>query len=81
MEDKDILEQISALVEREHQLRVARSEGSLDPHRELSELQATEVTLDQCWDLLRQRRARREFGEDVGQAEVRPADEVEKYLG
>ena len=38
-----------------------------------------EVALDQCWDLLRQRRARREFGEDPSTAEVRPPDVVEQY--
>ena len=80
MEGKAILEQISALVEREHQLRAARSEGSLDRETELPELRATELMLDQCWDLLRQRRARHEFGEDAGRAEVRPVDEVRNYL-
>jgi hypothetical protein len=37
--------------------------------------------LDQCWDLLRQRRARREFGEDPDQAQVRPGSIVENYKG
>ncbi len=44
-------------------------------------LRAVEVALDQCWDLLRQRRALRETGGDPRQAQVRPAGEVEGYLG
>jgi hypothetical protein len=40
-----------------------------------------EVALDQCWDLLRQRRALRETGGDPREAKVRPAGEVEGYLG
>ncbi len=46
--------------------------------RELAKLN---VELDQCWDLLRQRRALREFGRDPGEAEVRPPSVVEKYTG
>jgi hypothetical protein len=43
------------------------------------ELKKIQVELDQCWDLLRQRRAKREFGEDPNEAHVRPASVVEKY--
>jgi hypothetical protein len=39
-----------------------------------------EESLDQCWDLLRQRRARREFGESTSEAAARPVSEVEGYL-
>ena len=45
----------------------------------LESLNDIQVELDQCWDLLRQRRAFREFGEDPEQARVRPADVVENY--
>ena len=56
-------------------------------HRDISEseehdrLRRVEVELDQCWDLLRQRRALRETGGDPREAAVRPADQVEGYLG
>jgi hypothetical protein len=73
--DQPVRKHIEQLVEEEHRLR---EQGSLsDPdHRRLTAIQ---VELDQCWDLLRQRRALREFGQDPDQARVRPADVVEKY--
>jgi len=43
-------------------------------------MQQLEVQLDQCWDLLRQRRAKRQYGENPEDAEARPASEVEGYL-
>ncbi|MDQ0795343.1 hypothetical protein QFZ58_003831 [Streptomyces sp. B1I3] len=46
---------------------------------ERARLREVEVRLDQCWDLLRQRRALSEYGEDPSAARVRPADEVEGY--
>ena len=49
--------------------------------RNTARLRALEVELDQCWDLLRQRRALRETGGDPREAHVRPPDEVEGYLG
>ena len=55
--DGDVLSQIKNLVDEEHQLR---DDGEADPAR----IRHLEEQLDQCWDLLRQRRARREFGED-----------------
>jgi hypothetical protein len=81
MDDAGLLEQINSLVHEEHLLREllqAGTIGSADEHARLREL---EVQLDQCWDLLRQRRARREFGEDPEGAQVRPAGEVEGYVG
>jgi hypothetical protein len=72
MQDDDILRRIETLVDEEHSLR---GEGEVDPAR----LRSLEETLDQCWDLLRQRRARREYGEDPTDAEVRPASTVEGY--
>lgn len=72
-----ILEQINALVTEERDLR-EQSEHRLTPE-ERKRIRALDVELDQCWDLLRQRRARDEFDQDPGDAEVRPAAEVEGY--
>ena len=76
MSDKTILEHITELVHEEQRLR---SEGTkaVDPAR----IRDLEQQLDQCWDLLRQRRARREFGEDPEQADLRDAQTVENYRG
>ena len=73
--DKDILTQIKAMVDEEHKL-YAETGPSPASHARIEELR---VALDQCWDLLRQRRALREFGKDPEQARVRPADVVEGY--
>ena len=73
--DTPVRKHIEHLVKEEHRLRGEKSATDSDQRR----LKAIEVELDQCWDLLRQRRARREFGEDPDQARVRPADVVEKY--
>ena len=72
MADEDILSRIRALVDEEHSL--GGQADAADRRRKLEE------QLDQCWDLLRQRQARREFGDDPSQAHARPAEEVEKYL-
>ena len=79
MDDKEILGNISDLIATEHDLRAKLAEGRLSNDAEREQLAAVEESLDQCWDLLRQRRARREFGEDPGQAQLRPAAEVEGY--
>ncbi|MEU6927864.1 DUF2630 family protein [Streptomyces sp. NPDC046385] len=76
MENDEILENIGSLVEEERALRV-RTGGLLDEER--ARLAELEVQLDQCWDLLRQRRAKAEYGEDPDTAAVRPAAEVEGY--
>jgi hypothetical protein len=77
MDDKGILGRISDLVEEEKQLRAAhRGLSGADRQR----LQVVEHELDQCWDLLRQRRAREEFGDDPDSAKARTVDEVESYL-
>jgi hypothetical protein len=69
------MKHIEQLVDEEHRLRADRA-LSADDQRRLAEVQ---IELDQCWDLLRQRRAKREFGEDPDQAKVRPPEVVEKY--
>ncbi|HUC25462.1 MAG TPA: DUF2630 family protein [Streptosporangiaceae bacterium] len=80
MDDKDILRSIDDLIQAEHDLRARLAAGQLDSDEEHQQLRATEEQLDQCWDLLRQRRARREFGEDPGGSAARPVSEVEEYL-
>ena len=83
MSDESIAARIEQLVGEEHQLQAreradADDDNALESDRE--RLRAVEVELDRCWDLLRQRRALRDAGADPGQAEVRDADTVERYL-
>ncbi|MFB4312151.1 DUF2630 family protein [Actinomadura sp. GTD37] len=80
MDEKGILARIDEYVGEEQRLRERYRRDGLgreEEHRRLAEL---EVALDQCWDLLRRRRARLEAGEDPGEPGVRPPDEVEGYL-
>jgi ABC-type multidrug transport system ATPase subunit len=79
MDDKKIMASIDELIETEHRLRQQLAAGELTAPEEHEQLRATEEALDQCWDLLRQRRARREFGEDPDAAAARPVSEVEGY--
>ncbi len=79
MDDKEILARINGLIETEHQLRAELAAGTLSSEQEHERLRSAEEALDQCWDLLRQRRAKREFGADPDAAAVRPAGEVEGY--
>jgi hypothetical protein len=80
MDDKEILGHIDELIQNEHELRAQVAEGKLPSDEEQARLRSVEESLDQCWDLLRQRRARREFDEDPGETATRPASEVEGYL-
>jgi hypothetical protein len=80
MDDKEILARIGDLIRTEHSLRSKLAAGDLTSNEEQAALKSAEEALDQCWDLLRQRRARREFGEDESAAEARPTSEVEEYL-
>jgi hypothetical protein len=80
MDDKEILGHIDELIQTEHELRTKLAAGELSTDEEHAQLRATETALDQCWDLLRQRRARREFGEDPGESAARPVSEVEGYM-
>ena len=79
MDDKEIMAHIDELIQTEHQLRSQLTAGELSSQEERERLRSAEEALDQCWDLLRQRRARREFGENPDGAAARPADEVEHY--
>jgi hypothetical protein len=78
MNDREILDHIRGLVDEEHALLQRGEVGHLG-EAERARLNAVQVSLDQCWDLLRQRRARREFGQDPDDARVRDAATVENY--
>jgi len=78
MDDRDIVHEISRLAEEEHQIEGAHVGTPLAPEDE-ERLRSIEVALDQCWDLLRQRRARRSVGQNPDEAHVRPAEVVEHY--
>ncbi|MDT0309944.1 DUF2630 family protein [Streptomyces sp. DSM 44917] len=78
MNEKDILGQVDKLVAEERTLR-ERSVGTGLREDEQIRLTDVEARLDQCWDLLRQRRAREEFGANPDEATMRPAREVESY--
>jgi hypothetical protein len=79
MDERSILSHIHELVAEEKALRLQHAGDGLDETGR-DRLQRIEVELDQAWDLLRQRRARAEFGENPDAAETRPPDEVESYL-
>jgi hypothetical protein len=83
MADESIADRIERLVEEEHEL-IRREEGDATNDEALAEdrrrLEQIKVELDQCWDFLRQRRARRDAGEDPETVQPRDADTVEKYL-
>jgi hypothetical protein len=76
MTDDDVLARITALVGEERSLAGA-GESAVERHAQRGRI---EEQLDQCWDLLRQRQARREAGADPEQAQPRPIAEVESYL-
>jgi predicted nuclease with TOPRIM domain len=79
--DSETLAHIRDLVAEEKNLREQLQRGEIDASEEHDRLRRLETELDQCWDLLRQRRALRDSGGDPREASVRPADEVEGYLG
>ena len=79
MDDKQVMNRIGALVEEEHTLERQAVGQGLDEAQQ-ARLHEVEIALDQCWDLLRQRRARRNAGQDPEDAQVRPEGTVEGYL-
>ena len=79
-DDNDTLTRINNLVAEEKNLRARLQAGEISGDEEHTRLRRVETELDQCWDLLRQRRALRETGGDPKAAQVRPADQVEGYL-
>ena len=79
--DRETLAQIRDLVAAEKALRARLQHGEIDESEEHEQLRRVEVELDQCWDLLRQRRALRDVGGDEREAAVRPEGQVEGYIG
>jgi hypothetical protein len=79
MSDEDVLAGIQQLAAEEHSLFERHTAGEPLSENERARLKDLEVRLDQCWDLLRQRRARREFGQDPNATEVRDPSTVEGY--
>ena len=77
MSDKTIFKHITELVDEEQQLRAEMK----TPGQNAARLKHVAEQLDQCWDLLRQRRAKREFGEDPSTAVARDVGTVERYEG
>jgi hypothetical protein len=83
MSDDSIAARIERLVSEEHELRRREESDSEDAERlgqDQRRLEAVKVELDRCWDLLRQRRAREEFGQDPDEAQARDSDTVQRYL-
>jgi len=78
MGDDEIIGRIDELVAEEHELRAQATGSGLDAAGQ-ARLFELERQLDRCWDLLRQRRARAEFGQNPDEAQPRPVDEVESY--
>ncbi len=78
MQDAEVLKHIEALVAEEHAL-LDDTDGDDPAHDKHKRLREVQVSLDQCWDLLRRRRARRHAGEDPDAARTRDANTVEHY--
>jgi hypothetical protein len=79
MDDRDLISRINDLVREEHDLRERASPHGLD-ESDRQRLEALEEALDQCWDLLRQRRAKQEYGGNPDDARTRSTTQVEGYL-
>lgn len=80
MGDESVLGRINELVEEEHRLRQQLAAGEITTEEEHARLRTVEEALDQCWDLLRRRRAAARGGQSPDDVEARPVDEVEGYL-
>ena len=80
MDDKTVLTRINDLVQEEHQLRTQVQSGQISSDDERTRLRQLEEALDQCWDLLRRRRAARAAGADPDSVNAEPISEVEGYL-
>jgi hypothetical protein len=78
LDDPQIHDSIDQMVAEEHQLWEREAAGDANDS-DRQRLEALRVSLDQCWDLLRQRRARRDAGQSPEGAEVRPPEVVERY--
>jgi len=80
MQDQEVIDRIESLASEEHELFAKESRGEAST-RERARLKEIEIQLDQLYDLLRQRRARRAAGLDPEEAIPRDADTVEGYVG
>lgn len=80
MSEHDVYSTIEQLVAAEHKLRSQTQAGEFDPGDEKKELASIERALDQCWDLLRQRRARQDAGQNPDDAQAGSVEQVEHYL-
>ena len=80
MDDAQILHQITELVDEEHRLHTRRAKGEISSAEEDARLKTLEESLDQCWDLLRRRRAAREAGVNPDEVGAQSIDQVEGYL-
>ncbi|HEX6674300.1 MAG TPA: DUF2630 family protein [Actinomycetes bacterium] len=80
MDDQSAINRINELAQEEHELFQKESRGQVT-QEERERLRQLQVALDQCWDLLRQRRARRSAGLDPDDASVRDERTVEGYIG
>ena len=80
MDEKSILSTINDLVDEEHRLRAAAQAGEITSDDERARLRTVEESLDQCWDLLRRRRAAKSTGQLADEVKPRPVTEVEEYL-
>jgi hypothetical protein len=78
VDDPQIHGAIDEMVAEEHELWERESAGKAT-EADRQRLEALRVSLDQCWDLLRQRRARRDAGQNPEGAELRPSEVVERY--
>jgi hypothetical protein len=78
-QEREILSRITRMVEDERRLREDLAAGRIDDVTEHERLGELERALDQCWDLLRQRRAKAEFGGNPDDARVRSSSQVEGY--
>jgi len=83
MDERDILQRITALVDEERELREQAETASASHDHVPDRLRLRQLgeDLDQCWDLLRQRRAKKQYGENPDEAEARPVTQVEGYNG
>jgi hypothetical protein len=79
MDEHQILGQVRGLIDEEHRLRERTQRGELSAEDEQVQMRRVEEALDQCWDLLRQRRARLDAGQDPDAARPRTVREVENY--
>ena len=80
MDDKTVLSRIHGLVDEEHKLRQQLGRGEISSDEEHARLRELEEALDQCWDLLRRRRAARDVGNNPDAEQAHSVSEVEGYL-